>query len=225
LNGNTGRLPLPSNTFNPVKLEFSPSVDASGRYWLYLFVMNGPGIFFSTDSGDTWSQMDQPLSGAPWGGKWPTLTISPKDPQIVFAVNGNPGHWRGDASAAPGSQWYQVDGPNAGGTGVHVDVRDWVFTADPNIMLEADDGGIYRLRGPFSNAPRWEPAVGNIRVTEFLSVAYDSVHDTVFGASWDNAVPHQTIPGDIRWGQFENLPRDGIQVECGEEGRHGAARR
>src|SRR6185295_12302118 len=88
----------------------------------------------------------------------------------------------------------------------------WAFGADPTVLFESDDGGIYRLRNALTGSPTWESAIGNLSVTEFLTVAYDSVHNTVFGSCWDNSIPRQTTPNDGVWGVNERFFADGIQV-------------
>ena len=57
-----------------------------------------------------------------------------------------------------------------------------VFDASHN-LLQADDGGIYRLVDPNNRLDQrqWMSANGNIRPTEFHSVAYDPLSGIVFG--------------------------------------------
>ncbi len=210
----------PGGYFN-IRLAISPGVDGIGRRWLFASV-SGIGIFRSTDNGATWTIMEQPPDGSHFAGP---IVVSPANATIVFSASdsGTPNHWRGNGIIAGGGQWYKVDGPNAGGTGPHTDIRDWVFSADGTVMFEADDGGVYRLRNPSSLSPRWESAIGNLRVTEFLSVGYDTLNNVLFGACWDNSIPHQTVPGSIAWGANERFSRDGIQVGVDNTSTPGAS--
>ena len=106
---------------------------------------------------------------------------------------------RADAGAAPGTQWVRVTGINANGTGPHPDSRDMAFDANGD-LLESDDGGIYRLVDPNTPASRvWRSVNGNIRPTEFFSVAYDSLNNVVFGGSQDNGTSRQRDPSDPRY--------------------------
>lgn len=210
-----------------IRLAFSGGADALGRRALFAAV-NGIGVFVSRDEGGSWTYMPFPDGGVSVG----VLAASPDHVGVVFASSAcprgappicNTNYWRGDADAAPGQQWTLVAREGAGGTYPHTDSRDWVFSADPNIMFETDDGGIYRLRSAFSTSPSWEEAVGNIRVTEFLSIAYDGVHDVGFGACWDNGVPHQTTLGERPWGVNENGGGDGMQVGGGRGSTPGSS--
>jgi hypothetical protein len=78
----------------------------------------------------------------------------------------------------------------ANGTSPHPDSRFMVFLGSKDI-LEADDGGIYRLRNALSNTRKWEPLNGNLRLTEFLSVALDPVRQKILGGTQDNGSPEQ----------------------------------
>src|SRR5206468_4156233 len=90
--------------------------------------------------------------------------------------------FRGDAFLPSGLQlqWTPIVGRFADpdglgplpGTAPHPDSRAMVFDKNGNI-LEADDGGIYRLINPTSLTGHWESVIGNLALTEFYSVAFD----------------------------------------------------
>ncbi|HTK77032.1 MAG TPA: hypothetical protein VL371_17330, partial [Gemmataceae bacterium] len=114
--------------------------------------------------------------------------------------------FRGNAAAAAGSstvqltgeiglQWQQVVGFNASLTAPHPDSRDMAFDGFGN-LLETDDGGIVRLVNPNnvsgSGNRRWESVNGNLALTEFNSVAYNSADHRILGGSQDNGTTDQT---------------------------------
>jgi hypothetical protein len=90
-----------------------------------------------------------------------------------------------------------------------------VFDHDGNI-LEVDDGGIYRLKNPnlATADPRyWVSAIGNLRLTEFISVAYDPINDVIMGGAQDNGVSHQDGPNNFNWTHL--IQGDGQIVQAG----------
>ncbi|MCA9264190.1 MAG: hypothetical protein KDA60_10100 [Planctomycetales bacterium] len=107
------------------------------------------------------------------------------------------GPYRGDSQTGT---WENLQGPN--GTWAHDDKRFLVFDLDGN-LFETSDGGTYRLRNP-SNDPavgeirRWE-LLGGIRTTEFISIAYDSVNNVLFGGTQDNGSTSQSTAGSHAW--------------------------
>jgi photosystem II stability/assembly factor-like uncharacterized protein len=180
-------------------LAISPGADALGVHWVYATTTDG--LYYSATLGQSWILLDKPAGTLSINDP---VAVDPAGPNFAFMmsfVDGTgPTYWRVNAAAVPGSQLYQVSGANAGGTGPHTDSRDWVCSADRNVLFEADDGGIYRLRNALSMTPVWDSAIGNLRVTEFYAVAYDSVNHVVFGACQDNGDPNQTSTDGLAWG-------------------------
>jgi hypothetical protein len=117
-----------------------------------------------------------------------------------------------NAGAAPGAQWFALSGANTSNTAPHGDMPQLGVRADSNVLFETDDGGIYRLRNAVTGSPVWESAIGSLVATEFLTIAYDSVHNTVFGSCWDNSIPRETTPNDPFGAVNENFYADGMQV-------------
>jgi hypothetical protein len=123
-------------------------------------------------------------------------------PNSIGANNFSGRLFRGDASLAAGSQWAPVtnNGADPDGTGSlpgtspHADSRDMVWDANGNIV-EGDDGGVYRLLNPNVNAAaggrRWTSVHGNMVNTEFHSVAYSSLTNTMLGGTQDVGTPIQ----------------------------------
>src|SRR5262249_18536761 len=94
-----------------------------------------------------------------------------------------------------GTAWENIVCNGALGTSPHGDSRDMRFDVNSN-LLQATDGGIYRLVNP--NTPgirQWVPVVGNIRPTEYHSVAFDPLSKVTFGGTQDNGTPYQLAPG------------------------------
>ncbi len=113
------------------------------------------------------------------------------------------------------------------GTGPHADSRNMVFEANGDI-LEVDDGGIYRLTNPNLATPdprQWTSLNGNLRLTEFVSVAYDSVNDVIIGGAQDNGVSRQDGPNNFTWTHL--IQGDGMIVQAatvdGESIKYGSA--
>jgi hypothetical protein len=164
-------------------------------------------VFRSTNQGAAWTSMGVPsptIHPGNQAGSNFSIVADPADPTVVFiggdrqaspftnaciGFTGN--HFRG---VFGGSQtWTSIDcnGARGGGspTSPHADSRAMAFDAAGN-LLEADDGGIYKLLTPNAAADsrRWVSASnswGGGNPTEFYSIAYDSVNHTYFGGAQD----------------------------------------
>ncbi|MDX1431795.1 MAG: LEPR-XLL domain-containing protein, partial [Gammaproteobacteria bacterium] len=125
----------------------------------------------------------------------------PAFPNASGADNFTARLFRGDASLASGSQWQAItdDGaPNDGagglpGTAPHADSRDMAFVGGN--LVEVDDGGIYQLSNPGAVNRTWTSLNGNLTLTEFYSVAWDSVNDVILGGTQDVGVALQSATG------------------------------
>ena len=114
--------------------------------------------------------------------------------------------FRGDSGQASGSQWAALTHDFADPDGTdplpktapHADSRNMAFDADDN-LLEVDDGGIYRRSDPLTGTGVWTSANGNLQITEFFSIAFDTFTDVIFGGSQDNGTPEQVIIGSKQW--------------------------
>jgi hypothetical protein len=86
-----------------------------------------------------------------------------------------------------------------------------VFDIDGNLLL-ANDGGTYRLVDPNNRLDQrqWVSVNGDIRPTEFHSIAYDPLSGIVFGGTQDNGTPIQPAPDEFTWVQL--LGGDGGKV-------------
>jgi hypothetical protein len=154
------------------------------------------GVFRSTNQGGNWTSLGVPSPSIYPGAQGilhGALAADPTDPNIVF-ISGdrqnNPfpntngcNSFSANTFRWTGAVWENVVCNGANGTSPHADSRGMQFDADGN-LLQANDGGIYRLVNPNTPATRhWAPVVGNIRPTEYHSVAFDPLSIVTFGGS------------------------------------------
>src|SRR5262249_12435530 len=84
--------------------------------------------------------------------------------------------------------------------GPHPDSRAMVFAG--NDLLEADDGGVYRLPDILSASAEdsvWRSANGNLALTEIVSSAYDPINDVIVAGAQDNGSSIQTQADSSNW--------------------------
>lgn len=226
-----GLRPLPP--FPVIKLSFAGVPEHDGHQRLYAVIENWPhgwGLFWTTDLGTTWTNLGKPPPGTPPPGRptgqgvpMPPMIASPVRSDLAFCFDDQGYHWTVTAGA-PGERgkWAQIEYAVGAAGGPHTDARDFAFSADANVLFDADDGGVYRLvnaHGALPGRPReWQQAVGSLRVTEFHAIAYDALHHVLFGAAQDNAIPHQTVPDGTDWGLNEDPYGDGFCVGVDSSG-------
>lgn len=115
--------------------------------------------------------------------------------------------------------WVQVVGRGANDTAPHADSRDMVFvvgaTPADDFLLEADDGGVYRLSNTQTPATRrWTSLNGQLGVTEIYSVAFDPVSRTVIAGTQDNGVVEQAdVGGSLVWNTLAQGDGGIVQVD------------
>lgn len=213
-----------------IRLSISPQADVRGNHWLYAGVGLAPhgfGLFFTPDHGTTWYEPASPPD-CKWG---PLMAASPWFNDVVFCAcdKGSPDHYMVKAADGAAAQWTLVEGDGANGTGPHTDGRDCVYSAQADTLYETNDGGIYALINPHGfqgidmPARQWVPLVGNIRTAEFHAIAYDSINHTLFGATQDNSIPHQTSQGGLDWELNEDAWGDGFEVGVDDRSTPGAS--
>jgi len=157
------------------------------------------------------------------GGQVQDVPQLPPFPGIGAVVIPSGNLWRGNSRLAPlpsdedlppSPQWKHLthfwqQGPPGGGTvngtAPHGDSRDMTFDANGD-MIEVDDGGIYRRTSPLDNhgppggpSADWYSVNGNLQITEFHSIAYDSNSNIIFGGAQDVATSYQPFPGAKKW--------------------------
>jgi hypothetical protein len=217
VNGN--QVPFSGLIDPSTRIRLSVHYDSYGSDVLWAGTVSGgqvSGILRSGDLGATWAAMSLP--GDIYGGINPggqannnfSLLADQSNPNVVF-VGGDAAPFgptnatwlgrimRGDASLPSGIQWWALSGLT---NTPHADSRNMVFDPNGNI-LECDDGGIYRLRNPdnpLGVGSSWSSVNGNIQPTEFYSVAYDPIDNTIIGGAQDNGTPAQPSPYSTTWG-------------------------
>ena len=89
-------------------------------------------------------------------------------------------------------EWLPIVGAATHGTAPHADSRYLIFDAADN-LLEADDGGIYRLTGNIDSY-KWQSIIGDLRITELYSVAWDSRTQSIVAGAQDVGSLEQITP-------------------------------
>ena len=99
--------------------------------------------------------------------------------------------FRGDASLPAGSQWTPLThSGTANNSAPHADSREIVFTKKGD-LIQSDDGGVYRRTDPRSTTGDWASINGDLQVTEFHDIAFDTESNIILGGAQDNATPVQ----------------------------------
>ncbi|HYI08788.1 MAG TPA: RTX toxin, partial [Thermoanaerobaculia bacterium] len=107
--------------------------------------------------------------------------------------------FRVDASKARGQQATPITHVNTSkGSAPHADSRDLAVDAKNN-LIEVDDGGIYRRTTPRANTGDWESVNGDLILTEFHSIAWDTNANVLIGGAQDTGSPEQSSVGGTRW--------------------------
>ena len=73
-------------------------------------------------------------------------------------------------------------------------------------LIEVDDGGVIRRTNPGNNTGDWFSINGDIQVTEFHSIAYDTNFNIIIGGTQDTGAPEQTAPGSATWNSLAVRP-------------------
>ena len=135
-------------------------------------------------------------------------------PNPVGATSFHAHMFRGDVTRARGltgdvsNQWDHLthatgnalmpNGGTANTSAPHADSRAMTFDAIRD-LIEVGDGGVVRRTRPGNNTGDWFSMNGNIQVTEFHSIAYDSNFNIIIGGTQDTGTPEQSAPGSTTW--------------------------
>ena len=129
----------------------------------------------------------------------PTGALSRRFPNSIGARDYSGRLFRIDAAQQSGNQSTHLTHSNtASDSAPHADSRDIVFASN-GVILEADDGGVYRRTRPDADDGDWFSMNGNLQTTEFHSVAWDANSHTVIGGAQDTGTPQQDGRSDDRW--------------------------
>lgn len=216
-----------SNAEMNTQLQFAGNVEIAVGADNNLFVAivnNGrlSSVFQSGDGGTNWTKMDLPMTAD--GGIHPgaqgnlhlSIAADPNDPNIVY-IGGDrqagTGFWpnaigardwtgnlfRGDASQPTGHQFRPITHVNtASNSAPHADSRDMKLAAN-GVLIEVDDGGVYRRTEPRTDNGDWFSMNGDIQTTEFHSVAWDANANIVIGGTQDTGTPENRLPESLTW--------------------------
>ena len=93
---------------------------------------------------------------------------------------------------------------NTRNTAPHADSRGLVF-ADDFLLLEIDDGGLYRLYNPQAavgvseTSPVWVSDNRGLRILEAGYLGYDILNNIIFSGNQDNGSTQQTSINSLNW--------------------------
>ena len=134
----------------------------------------------------------QPLSQGANTGGFPNSLGANNFTGRLFKVN---------ASLPLGSQasslTHQIGVSTLSNSAPHADSRDMTMNSLGQ-LIEVDDGGIYMRTVP-TGLGDWSSLNGNIRVTEFHSIAYDNKSNIIMGGTQDTGTTEQVTAGGISW--------------------------
>ncbi len=186
------------------------------------------GVFRSGNGGNTWTAMDLPATAeggihlGRQGFIHLSLAADPNNANLVYiggdvqfgpfpnsigAQDFTGRLFRGDASQPAGSQWVHLThsntlgaagGGTANGSAPHADSRDMDVAAN-GVLIEGNDGGIYRRTYPQTDTGDWFSMNGDIQTTEFHNVSWDATSNVVIGGAQDTGTPEQLLPSNVRW--------------------------
>ena len=126
--------------------------------------------------------------------------------------------FRGNAAVAPtggvpSPQWTPLThNGTATDSAPHADSREMVFDANGNI-IQGDDAGIYRRTTPQNNTGNWVSVNGDLQVTEFHDIAYDTNSNIIIGGAQDTGTPQQTTPGGATWNSVDVADGGDVAVD------------
>jgi len=175
---------LPTTTEDGVEVGVHPGGQGSLHLSTAIDPANSDIVYIGGDRQPTLGE----VSGGPFGF-----------PNSINAFDFSGRLFRGDAGAAPGSQWTPLTHVGtASNSSPHADSREMVFDANGD-LLEVDDGGVYRRTMPDSDQGDWFSINGDLASTEYHGIAYDSVADIVIGGAQDIGTTEQIVSDGSRF--------------------------
>lgn len=152
-----------------------------------------------------------------------TTQMCPCFPNSIGANDYSGRIFRVNASLAAGSQAVHITNSNtSSSSSPHADSRDMAIDASGN-LVETDDGGIYRRTTPLLNTGDWSAIIGDLKTTEFHSIAWDSNSKIVIGGAQDTGTPQGILPANFRWQEVATA--DGGCVTVNDTGTPGTSTR
>ena len=174
------------------------------------------GLFWSGNSGATWTQLPTPAlnAGVMQAPLNFAIAIDPTNKNLVYVTgDGIPTipftlpAFRIDASTLTLSSI--TDAGTGNGSTIHSDSRAITFDANGR-MIVTSDGTIYTRTNPQSDTGVWTRLSGNISAFEVSRVAYDAVGKRLITAAQDNGVTIQSSRNAPLWNAVQGA--DGINA-------------
>ena len=129
------------------------------------------------------------------GDRQPLLNeggAAPSFPNSIGANDFSGRLFRGNVNLPAATRWQPLThSGTAGNSSPHADSRDMAFDAS-GVLLESDDGGVFKRTAPSNNTGNWFSLNGDIQTAEIHSIAYDPVSGLVFSGLQDNGANQQT---------------------------------
>jgi len=137
----------------------------------------------SIDGGATWNTLGGSHTYS-WHGWCDLIAVAPDDEDIIMAG----GNWA-QRTADGGTTWNNM-------TGLHADHHVAVFApSDPNIVYEANDGGVYRSD---DKGATWEKVSHGLVITQFYDIgAWNTIGTVLGGGTQDQGTNMST--GGLTW--------------------------
>ena len=148
-------------------------------------------------------------------------------PNFLGALDYSGRLFRGDSSIAaagtiPSPQWEHLTHSDAvgaipgGGTAntsaPHADSREMVFDSN-GVLIQGDDGGIYRRTSPTDNTGDWFSINSNMQVTEQHDVAWDAVSDVIISGNQDVGTTQQISASSLTWDSIQTADGGDVAVD------------
>ncbi|MBV8295114.1 MAG: exo-alpha-sialidase [Mycobacterium sp.] len=174
------------------------------------------GLFWSGNSGASWTQLPTPAlnDGVQQAPVNFAIAIDPTNKNLVYVtgdgITSEPftlPAFRIDASTLTSTSL--TDANTGNGSTVHSDSRAIAFDANGR-MIVTSDGTIYARTNPQNDTGVWTRLSGNISAFEVYSVAYDAVGKRLVTAAQDNGVTIQSARNAPLWNAVQGA--DGINA-------------
>jgi hypothetical protein len=174
------------------------------------------GLFWSGNSGASWTQLPTPAlnDGVQQAPVNFAIAIDPTNKNLVYVtgdgITSEPftlPAFRIDASTLTSTSL--TDANTGNGSTVHSDSRAIAFDANGR-MIVTSDGTIYARTNPQNDSGVWTRLSGNISAFEVYSVAYDAVGKRLVTAAQDNGVTIQSARNAPLWNAVQGA--DGINA-------------
>jgi photosystem II stability/assembly factor-like uncharacterized protein len=168
----------------------------------------------TSDGGSTWTVLGKTPNYMGDQGFYSTaLAVDPANANIVYAGGQNStGKAKGFIESTDGGNtWSDISTGVANKTGPHTDHHAIVFDTNGK-LLDANDGGIWRLDNPDPKNIAWTDLNGNLNTITFTGIAVDPTNPSIaYGGSQDNGT--EKFTGSLGWTQFGSNDGGFVRVD------------